>query len=518
LSRHRAPRWAALAITLVVVAGCGSTVENSGAGTSGLAVSSGSGSGAGLGGVQGTGFAGSTGATTASNGRQASVTGSVPPGTTPAFTGGSSANGPAGPTASNGPGVTAKTITIGVSYYQSGAAANEALGAKGVSTGDPVAETRVLIAAINKMGGIAGRTVSALFYAIDPQSSTPYATEAQAECTYFTQDHGIFALIDGTPAADARACLGKSGVADLRGPIVTAALTGNEVDAYSSLLSRAFSAMVPSLVRQGWFSPWDRVTGFPGTSRAKIGIVTADDIDDNRAVDGVLIPALRKIGYAPASNDVIRINPPAGFSDDAATVAAIDNAALKLNADGVDHVILNDNNGSLSLLFNNYAYSQNYFPRYGGTSGNAWQVLLSAGDIRAKTLQGAIGIGWQPLFDVPFQQGDGPYSNAARHHCFALFSSVGMSQTDAGTAGGQAEGCDVAFLLVAALHGYVGPVNLTVLLNRVEGLGSSYPLASGFASNFGPSQHDGNGAFLAMQFDGGCSCMRYDGSVQPMPR
>lgn len=419
--------------------------------------------------------------------------------------------------AADGPGVTPTTLTIGVAYYQSAKAANEALGAKNIDTGDPVAGTRALISAVNKAGGIAGRRVVPLFYAIDPQSSTPYATEAQAECTYFTEDHEVFAVINGAPAADARACLAKHGVAVLSSALVSAEIQANEVGPYTARLDRVFAALVPSLVEQGWFTPWNRVTAGGGTTRAKVGIVTVDSPPVNRAVDGVLLPALRRAGYAPADGDVIRIRPPGGFADDGATVAAIDNAALKLNADGVDHVILNDANGSLTLLFTNYAYSQNYFPRYGGTTGNAWQVLMQAGNIQPKTLRGAMGIGWQPLFDVPYDGREGAFSNAARRHCFAVFTRSGQPRSDAASAGGQAEGCDVTFLLSAALQDYSGPLNLDTLMQRVDALGTSYALASGFSSRFAADQHDGTESFRRVHFDGECQCVVYGSRLETMP-
>lgn len=420
----------------------------------------------------------------------------------------------------SGPGVSASTITIGVTYYQSARSANAALGAKGVDTGDPVAGTRILIDWINKVGGVAGRRLVPVFYGVDPQSATPYATEAQAECTDFTEDNKVLAVIDGTPALDARACLAQHGVADFRGSMITAAIAPNEVDAYTTTVSRAFTAMVSALSRDSWFGGWNRVTAQPGAMHAKTGIVTPDSIDENRAVDQVLIPALRAAGYAPDPADVIRIAAPGGFGDDGATVAAIDNAVLKLNADGVDHVILNDDNGSLSLLFNNYAYSQGYFPRYGGTSGNAWQVLLAAGDIQPETLRGAMGIGWQPLFDVPYgnTQGDGAFDNAARRSCFNIFHRGGMPHANATTAGADAEGCDVMLLLPTLFHGYAGPINLQTLLNRVNALGSSYLLASGFASWFAPDQHDGTGAFATMHFVDACRCVQYSGRPEQMPR
>ena len=416
----------------------------------------------------------------------------------------------------NGPGVTDTTITIGVTYYQSAASANAAFGASGVNLGDPVLGTKILVKAINDSGGVAGRRLQALFYAVDPQASTPYAIEGQAVCTYFTQDHHVFAMIDGAPAADARKCLQKHGVAYLGGSLIKPSLWGNEVDAYATELPRMFATLVPGLASLGWFSPWNSVTASAGTLRAKVGIVTSDSPDDNHAVDGVLVPALRAVGYAPNPGDIIRITPPQGFGDDGAVAAAIDAAVLKLNSDGVDHVILNDGNGSLSLLFNTYAYSQNYFPRYGGSSGNAWQVFLSAGDLQPKTLNGALGIGWQPLFDVPYGKGDGPEPNAARHRCFAIFRAGGTPHTDAASAGGQAEGCDVAFLLPTLFTGYKGPLNLDVFLARVNALGTSYQLSSAFGSRFSSTQHAGIGEYKAMAFTASCKCIRYTGSMRPM--
>ena len=418
----------------------------------------------------------------------------------------------------DGPGVTASTVTIGITYYQSAKEANEAFGGKGLDFGDPVAGSRVLVNDINAHGGIAGRKVVPIFYAIDPQSSQPYASLAQAECTFFTEDHKVLFVVDGAPAADARACLAKHGVAVLSGTLLRSGLTGNEVGAYTARLDRMFTALVPALVSQKWFTPWDRVTGQPGVAKAKTGIVTVDDPMVNRAVDGVLIPGLRRAGYEPDPSDVIRIAPPGGFSDDGAVVAATDAAVLKLNAHGVDHVLLNDSNGSLSLLFITYAYSQNYFPRYGGSSGNGWQLLMSAGDLQPKSLAGAMGIGWQPLFDTPYtDHGGGPGNNATRQACFQLFKDAGMPQGDAARAGAPAEGCDVLHLLPTALRGFRGPLNLSTLMARVSQLGTSYPQASGLGSRFSPAQRDGAGSYAFLQFQSSCSCFGYVGGPRPMP-
>jgi hypothetical protein len=413
----------------------------------------------------------------------------------------------------DGPGVTATTVTIGVTYYQSAKGANDALGASNIDTGDPIAAVHVLIDAMNRSGGIAGRKVKAVSFSVDPQSTQPYAAAAQAMCSYFTQDVKVLAVISGTPAVDANECLARKGVAVLSGSLLPSHLAPNEVGVYSLAMARGYAALVPELAHQGWFGGWDRLRAAPGPAHAKTGVVTTSDPYTTKVIDGVLLPALRAAGYPADPSDVIRINPPGGFADDGAVVASIQNAVLKLNADGVDHVILDDSNGSLSLQFHNYANSQSYFPRYGGTSGTGWQTLLTAGDIQAKTLHGAIGIGWQPLLDLPYDGRDGAAPSAARRRCFQLFRAAGRPHTDAATATGQAEACDVALLLPIAFRGWTGPVNLQTILARSVALGTGYPMASGFSARFAAGQLDGTGAYRAMRFTDSCTCIRYVGRV-----
>ncbi|MDX6216529.1 MAG: hypothetical protein QOG99_2113 [Frankiales bacterium] len=506
-------------LPLLLLAGCGTTVplttqSELGAGTS---------TGAGLG-TTGTDQPGSVAGAATTGPGASSTAGSTTGGTTGlGSSGGSSgtlpqpAGGLGGSTLGNGPGVTATTITIGVTYYQSAGDANAALGANGVNQGDPGPAVKALRDDINAHGGIAGRKLVLLAYAVDPQSSQSYATLGQAVCSYFTEDHKVLAVIDGTPAADARACLEKRRVAHLGGTLISSPASQHDFSVVGSRLLRVYNVLPTALHDHGWFGPWDRTNGRPGTLRAKTGIVTADSPDDNDAVDHALVPGLRRLGYAPAAADIIRITPPNGFSDDGAVVAAIQSAVLKLNADGVDHVILNDGNGSLSLFFHRYALSQHYFPRYGGTSGSGWQVLLSSHNMEPQTLAGAMGIGWQPPLDLPYQNGDGQYSNAARHRCFTLLRAAGSPPTDAASAGGAAEVCDLMLFIPAALRGYRGPVDINVLTQRVDALGSSYQLASGLASRVASDQHDVVGGYSFMLFDGGCGCVKYQGPVIPTP-
>jgi hypothetical protein len=428
----------------------------------------------------------------------------------------SASGGVGGAVDANGPGVTATTIAIGVAYFQNANAANSAIGGKGIQVSDPTATARAIVGDVNGHGGIGGRRVVPLFFSVDPQSATPYANEAQAECSYFAEDHKVLAVIDGTQAVGslARPCLQQHGVAFITdNSVVVSSLTANEVDPDTIVWARLFATLVPSLARQGWFGGWDKTTGSAGVGRARTGIVTADQPALNRAVDQVLIPSLRREGYAPASDDVIRIAPPSGFSDDAATVAAIDNAALKLNADGVDHVILTDSNGSISLLFNNYAYSQHYLPRYGGSSGNFWQSLLAAGDIQPQTLAGAQGIGWSPVLDLPYSGGDGPLPNATRGHCLAVMRAAGQPPTSATVAASELVACDAFSLLRTALAG-LATINEATLFDRVDGIGGAFQPGLSVADAFTSGQHDGIAAGYDFAFDSSCGCFAYHGTRQ----
>src|SRR5213079_947121 len=56
----------------------------------------------------------------------------------------------------NPPGVTDTTVNVGIIYAVSGAAANAALGAPGITQGDEKADVQILIDDVNAHGGILG--------------------------------------------------------------------------------------------------------------------------------------------------------------------------------------------------------------------------------------------------------------------------------------------------------------------------------------------------------------------------
>jgi hypothetical protein len=502
------------AAALVALAGCGSTVSL-GNGSNGVAASD---NGLGLGttssapqttdngaGTTSGDVTPATGGSTATSSTDvpSSADTTVPVGATTTTSGGQTATGL---------GITATTIKIGLTYFGDSNSANSALGAN-IATSDPNAGMKALLDYINSHGGVLGRKLTVDLYSLSAESSTPYATEAEEICTHYTQDVKVSVVIDGTPAADARQCLAKKGVAVMRGVQMTGSLASNEYDPFTILLSRAYSDIVPSLQSQGWFGGWDVNNARAGSAKVKVGIISTDDPDSNHAVDDILIPALKAAGHAPDPADVVRITPPQGFSDDGAVVAAIQNAVLKFHSHGVTHVIPKDTNASLTLFFNQMANSQSYYPRLGGTSGNGWQALLSAGSLPKRTLYGAMGIGWNPLLDIPVK-GTGAYDNSTRNLCFSIFNKAGMPAKSGLDASGQVNACDIAFFLRDVLDGTKGIVNLPNITRAVNALGSGWPSASNITSSFASTKHDGVGSYVGIEYQQGCGCFVYVGKPE----
>jgi len=239
-----------------------------------------------------------------------------------------------------------------------------------------------------------------------------------------------------------------------------------------------------------------------------VGVVAVGP-DPCEVTDGVTVPP------PDATVDALptAMAPPEPMAADGATVAAIDNAALKLNSDGVDHVILTDANGSISLLFNNYAYSQHYFPRYGGSSGNLWQTLLAAGDLQPQTLHGAIGVGFAPILDLPYKTGRGPFPNATRDRCVAIMRGAGAAPTSASVEASQLAACDAFFLLQRALPSATA-VNAARLMHAVAALGDAFQPGLALGDHFDPTQQDGIGRSTDMAFATDCVCFRYHGPTR----
>jgi hypothetical protein len=419
------------------------------------------------------------------------------------------------PLASTGRGVTATTVTLGIAYAVNAGTANAAFGGQGITTGNEPADARAVIAEINKHGGLLGRTIVPLFYERDAQSTTPVAQQAQRECSFFTDDHKVFATLLGNGPIDwaEKPCLNKVGVPAITSHIVSLddgdpRLSSNVDVAGMSELSLA-TAQLRAIESQKWLNPWNSTTGAPGTTPAKVGLVSYDLPAVNHAVDQVLLPGLKRLGHAVEQQNIYRIAVPQATSDDASAEAALQNAMLKMRSNNVDHVVVVDNGGAMTLLFANNLYSQRYFPRLAGTSSNGFQALLTGGSIQPQVLHGLVGAGWEPVIDLPFTV---KQASPARASCQKLMRAAGQTFSDANSEAVALGYCDKLTFLQAAVK-LAGALTSGAYLSAIDRLGS-FTTARGLGSTFGPGRHDGGNAFRDMLFDTGCGCVAYSGPTR----
>jgi hypothetical protein len=417
-------------------------------------------------------------------------------------------------------GVAATTIKIGITYTENAAAANAALGGRGITTGNERRDAEIVIEEINRTGGLLGRRIVPVFRVREGQTAEPISAQSQAECVFFTQDQKVFAVLQGNGQVDweTKPCLNDRGV-----PVITAHISslddderrnGVNVDVSGMSVGRMADAIVGAIGDSGWVSPWNAATGQAGVAKATVGVLGYELPAVRQAIDRTLVPGLRALGAAPAAENVVLIPLPASQAEIAASAAAVQNASLRLRGNGVDHIVLMDQGGALTLIFANNAYSQGWFPRYAGSSSNGFQALLSGGSIPADVMRGAAGAGWQPVIDLP-AAGNGPFLHADRKRCGDLMRAGGQTFADANAEAVALGYCDKLFFLRAVLSKASAPT-LAGYATALDILGP-FGTARGIESRFGPGRRDGAAGYYNLAFDAGCRCMTYSGPRRTVP-
>jgi ABC-type branched-subunit amino acid transport system substrate-binding protein len=512
----RSMKAVAAVCAVVALAGCGTTVSGADR------LSSGGSEGLGLGGPGGgaTTGPGSTGlGGGAGSGSTAGVT-SVGSGQSSSL-GGSSSGGSA---ASNGVarGVTATTIYVGMVHASNTDSVNAAAGVGDLALGDPTADTKAVIDYINHHGGVAGRNLQLVEAPFDSASTADVETQWAAVCAKFTQDNPkVFAVLDqGT--ASYRRCIHNAGVAQIDDDLPQASVA--EFRNYPGFielgypnLDRLAAEQVTALAGQNYFQPWDTVRGRPATAgKTKVGIVTYDDPEFAEAVNNVLVPRLKSLNYNPV---VARISDVSRASDYGAQSAAVKSAQLKFASSGVDHVIMFEGNGGLSLFFMNNAYTQGYRPRYGLNSSSGIEQLIEGGEVQPSQAQGALGFGWIPGFDIPaaLNPDNGPYSSPARRQCLAIMADHGITFPSTNAEGVALGACSRLFLLKKALDTTPKLVNIATFIRAVDAIGAKFDDGGSLGEFLGTGHHDGVSKVYYWQWQAKCpvgsgGCMNYVGS------
>lgn len=516
--RRRSPLALLAAAAVLVTAACGSTVQTSGdtvlsggqpvpgavdrsltpAESDGLSVPGADGtSGDDLGtggfdGTSGTGSAPSTAGDGSSSTGGGSSSAQSPTG------GGSGSTGSTTPGAV-GPGVTDKTIALGITYCPDCVGTNAAVGAGGDDPGDTRRYMQAAIDEVNARGGVLGRKLIPVFH--EMSASDPVDVSAQAACETFTKDNKVLIMyFRGDLFYD---CGKKAGV-------LVGALAGGTGPTYENFpnvfapsfvrLERLYDVTVKAMVRAGWHKPE------PKWPTGKIGLLTWDTNEYRFAMKNGYLKAMGAAGLK--DDDVRYIAVPQNANSIADASAAVSNAVLSFRDKGIDHVFIGDGPAGifggcgLTFLFLSNARPQAYSPRYGFNSNNCPDFANHP----KEQLVGMLGI---DSSDTEAANDEGIALNPVRERCYGTMKKRGLPVSDDQTRNIAGLACEYAYFAEAVLKRASNGTTLQNLIAAGESLGTSYRSPMSFGNRFGPRQHDGGALFRALRFDESCSCSKY---------
>ena len=414
-------------------------------------------------------------------------------------------------------GVTATTVAIGVLYADDG---KKAIGAAGgtADRGREDQEYKILFDAINAAGGIAGRRIVPVFYEIAFGDQRQQSEIEQPACERFKSDQPVFAVLTtkaGGATDSFKRCVERAGIVHIAGNFTVAgAKTYEEFPHYAEPnglgIERAAAAFTPSMAERKWFSGWNATTGDAAPGDSKVGIITFDYPTFQRAVDRVLVPALKKVTTV---GPIVRLNP----YDSGQMNSAVSSAVLQFRQAGVTHVAFLQSTGAPPLLFLQQANSQGYYPRYGFTSQDVMPLLHEAGLVPAagKVFHGAKGVGWWPSADVTY--GKNEYaSRPAAKACMATLAKGGKAPSSGLQQTLSFFHCDVVNLLRSSLEAS-GAISPAAFRSGLDRLRSTFSAAGTIRSLPSTNRRDGVTAVRGFAWSDDCDCFVHDGPERPVP-
>ena len=381
-----------------------------------------------------------------------------------------------------------------------------AAGTAGVDTGCQECFGRAIAEGLNREGGLFGRQVKMVFKdnAFAALQADPAGT-AQANCTYFTEDRPVFAVIglNGIDGDGYRACLAKR-----QTPLVS--MTSNPpvddrtiarfapffFNAFNPNWSRLMPVLVKRLVAQKYFTGWDNVAGQPSAvAPVKMGILYGSD-ETSRRVGPALAAEVRKAGHPTETYQ---------YSSGGSS-SEMQAAVLRFKANGVTHVTTL---GVEPFFFAPVAESQRYRPRYAVHTNMVPGFTLE--QTNAAQANGAMGIGWNPGVDGKEPAAKQPDPGPGAAWCRKAVK-------DGGVEGGGALAlsfCDVIRLAVLGARAGNG-LDAQAIRRGAASLGPRFPVASGFTSGITATDFTLFGAARDLQWSSQCSCLRYTSEPYPL--
>jgi hypothetical protein len=428
-------------------------------------------------------------------------------GSTSASTSASGATSQSAPptTASAAPlsGITPTTMKIGMWWVDSQGSCGKVhvtSGAAACGVGDE-AEFKNITAYVNAHGGIAGRQVIPVIFHTELSGIT-FAQGVQQACTYFTQDNPVSIVIsqDSIPGESVN-CLTQHHIITVSAdtyPYDNADYTADYPYLYGPdhpRPERWVKAYVDGLNTAGFFS-----------GNAKVGLVRYNYPEYTQVTNSVLIPELQSEGHSLAQDAVITA--PSSVDAFGTLQTQLQTTILKFKSEGINRVMFLTDVGTVDLFWYSIAKAQNFFPRYGLSSNQQMSVFVDMAP--SPTLDGAVGVGWNPFYDVKPAQDPGG-SQAA-----ATCKQVMNNPTDV-PAGRDAK-CDSLLFLQAAFDkaNSSGSLSVQSFQQAVAGLGTSFQPAEVFSTQFGPGLYDGPSSYRIYEYSTSCNCFQYTGPSYPM--
>lgn len=498
----RPTRWCLLALSGVLLAGCGTTVSSVDAGSTpppgnaGLAAPS-------LAASPGPGSATVGAGGTTAGGAVGSGTGSVP-GTGSVAAGGSPGGvGTSGTAAgaalpAKGHGYDATHIYIGFpTNTDVSKAAPAGLGAS--QFGDQEAAIKAVVADANRHGGLLGRTLVPVFHDIKTASlQADPSGAAQATCSALTDDHPVVAVVNIVAAIDLDtfyACLAKH-----QTPIISAGFVPVDDPLFATYApylykttSASFTALSPvwidRLLAMGYFHGWNTNNGTSATGPAKVGLLYP-----NRQPQQRIFAAL-KSQLEAKDIEVVK-----DFQYDASSLdresSDMSNAVLQFHSAGVTHVLSSESD---VLLFMTAADGQHYRPRYGLNSYHAAAAQLQ-GTVPASQLVGSMGVGWLPITDVDSSHNPGPVGPGEKR-CRQIMRNASQDISSAAPAVVAFALCDGVHMVVQGMSATGNP-SAQALRDGLSRVGASFQSALTWRCGLS-HRYDLPGAVRDFRFDHG---------------
>ena len=427
----------------------------------------------------------------------------------PAAAGGSSSAPAAGQAAGAAPGaVTASgggPVQVGFFVTKDLGPATKSLGVDGLATGSGLRQAEATARLLNSSGGIAGRRVVPVVFEYDVSQNAQ--SQFQAACSLFFEDNKVIGVVSILldPVL--------SGCTESRGAVLVT--SGNRAPAQEVLdrfrhtvvpaqmpLESVVAAQIASLHEQGWFRP-----GSPA-EEVKIGLLHAD------APDFAKVPALAEAALRRAG---LRLEMSHGMPvvDDTSQVAAASsagsNGVLRFRGAGINHVVVIDKSGQAISYFAIAAQNQSYYPRFGISSLELPSLLPTV--MSPQQLEGARGIGFAPLYDVPLTAQ--PPANANVKACLSAMQDAGEDMSSASTRAVALTTCDGGLTLAAGMRS--GDLSRAAFLSGLKALGRGHAPVMTPAADFGAGRAPASG-YRTIAYAASCTCFQYSGEVQPVRR